>query len=593
MAVPEDIRKVPRPKNTVVVDQGREGPRRYAVRDRKGVRYIKDGNPQPINGQIIGHIINGAFVPIQPRQVRENETLQLSYGAAALVYSVSRDVFDDLLRVYAVDEASQIMALASLRVLKPGLPAQRVQTEYKRTFISRFYPGVALSANTIGKLKQRIGENEGRRLAFYELRMSAVMKDHHIAIDGTLRQDNSTVNDLSSFSRKSAATGDKHVSILYAYDIELAEPICATVFPGNVPDQGAFSSFVRKNGIKRGIVVADKGFPISKIRKELEDCPDLHYLAPIRRNDVRIKKHKMTEFEGTLEGTGERVLYKKVKVVEGKFLYGFRDFSTGRAEEANYLDRSRTGKVSFDYDTYEKKLLKGGTIVFESDLDMEPSEAYKCYADRWMIELVFRSYKNEVCLNKTRVQHDHAVWGDEFINFISTLLTCRILRKLGNAGLLDDSTYAQVMDDLSSAWREVNAPMEPRRDDDGWVHTTNVVHDMLEALKLSAPIETPSVETPASQKIRTKKTPPEFVGPKRRPGRPKGSKNKKTLEREAAQAASSEFMSASPVQEPQPEKPAKRGRGRPKGSKNKKTLEREVAARSGAGAVRSGSEGEK
>ena len=53
MAVPEDIRKVPRPKNTVVVDQGREGPRRYAVRDRKGVKYVKDGNPQPINGQII------------------------------------------------------------------------------------------------------------------------------------------------------------------------------------------------------------------------------------------------------------------------------------------------------------------------------------------------------------------------------------------------------------------------------------------------------------------------------------------------------------------------------------------------------------
>ena len=45
---------------------------------------------------------------------------------------------------------------------------------------------------------------------------------------------------------------------------------------------------------------------------------------------------------------------------------------------------------------------------------------------------------------------------------------------------------------------------------------------------------------------------------KRKPGRPKGSKNKKTLEREALLAA-----------------PPKRGRGRPKGSKNKSTLERE------------------
>ena len=49
---------------------------------------------------------------------------------------------------------------------------------------------------------------------------------------------------------------------------------------------------------------------------------------------------------------------------------------------------------------------------------------------------------------------------------------------------------------------------------------------------------------------------------KRPRGRPKGSKNKKTLEREALQADA-------PLQE-------KRPRGRPKGSKNKKTLEREA-----------------
>ena len=50
--------------------------------------------------------------------------------------------------------------------------------------------------------------------------------------------------------------------------------------------------------------------------------------------------------------------------------------------------------------------------------------------------------------------------------------------------------------------------------------------------------------------------------PKRKPGRPKGSKNKKTLEREALLA-----QSLLP----------KRGPGRPKGSKNKKTLELENA----------------
>ena len=46
--------------------------------------------------------------------------------------------------------------------------------------------------------------------------------------------------------------------------------------------------------------------------------------------------------------------------------------------------------------------------------------------------------------------------------------------------------------------------------------------------------------------------------------RPKGSKNKKTLEREARERALLEQAGQ------------KRGRGRPKGSKNKATLEREA-----------------
>lgn len=60
--------------------------------------------------------------------------------------------------------------------------------------------------------------------------------------------------------------------------------------------------------------------------------------------------------------------------------------------------------------------------------------------------------------------------------------------------------------------------------------------------------------------------------PKRSPGRPKGSRNKKTLEREALLA-----------QQPAPEETQpKRSPGRPKGSKNKKTLEREARERAEA-----------
>ena len=115
MPVPENIRKVARPKNTVVVDNGRPGPNQYAVRARKGEKYVPGKNPQPINGKVIGHIIDGQYVPIVEKTA-PTEPDSLSYGAAALVKSVTRDLLADLLKIYPPEQAFAIMALATLRI---------------------------------------------------------------------------------------------------------------------------------------------------------------------------------------------------------------------------------------------------------------------------------------------------------------------------------------------------------------------------------------------------------------------------------------------------------------------------------------------
>ena len=67
-----------------------------------------------------------------------------------------------------------------------------------------------------------------------------------------------------------------------------------------------------------------------------------------------------------------------------------------------------------------------------------PQTAYACYDDRWLLELVFNRYKSDECLDKTDVQGDFSVIGSEFINFISTVLTCRLIKKAREAGLLKE-----------------------------------------------------------------------------------------------------------------------------------------------------------
>ncbi len=50
MTVPDDIRAVPRPTNTIVDDSGRERTKRCAVRERASTKYAAGGNPQPRTG---------------------------------------------------------------------------------------------------------------------------------------------------------------------------------------------------------------------------------------------------------------------------------------------------------------------------------------------------------------------------------------------------------------------------------------------------------------------------------------------------------------------------------------------------------------
>ena len=342
MAIPENIRKVPRPVNTVIVDNGKDRPNRYAVRERAGIKYIQNGNPQPKNGKVIGHIFEGAYVPLGGKTAESGSDM-LSYGAAAFARSVSSDILADLVDVYPIKDACAVMAIAALRIIHPSITADRMGTHYRRTFVCRHYPGAALSANTICTFLQKLGQDGRRRRAFYQKRADAVIASHHIAIDGTLKQDSSVVNGLSAFSYKARTKGCREVSVLYAYDIEAMEPVCAEVFPGNSIDASSYAAFIRDNDIRKGSIVSDKGFPPSLI---LEERPGLHFLTPLKRNDVRIANNDMLSFENVLSGVDDHVLYKKCPIQGGRYLYAYRSARKAAAEEASYLAAGKSRKIS-------------------------------------------------------------------------------------------------------------------------------------------------------------------------------------------------------------------------------------------------------
>ena len=154
MSVPQDIRAVPRPKNTVVTDTGGKGPLRYCVRARtKAVRTAKGF--QPRNGKVIGHIVDGAFVPVSSRmKAKERRTL----GCALLVADLGSDLRARLAAHLGDKDADIVLALASLDILYPDLGEDLRAAQYKASLASLVFPGLDLSEKSIHALYTKIGK---------------------------------------------------------------------------------------------------------------------------------------------------------------------------------------------------------------------------------------------------------------------------------------------------------------------------------------------------------------------------------------------------------------------------------------------------
>ena len=492
MVVPENIRNVPRPRNTVICPNRKPGPYQWAVRCRSGTRYIPGKGTQPINGPVVGHIIGGKFYPVDSGPLIAGEgdseyyapsTRAIQYGATALALTVVEDLVQDLASVFTPQQTYDIISIAILRCTNPGIKDCRLGGEYEKSLLSIRFPGATLSAGSREKLYKELGKNKDKRVEFFTRRIEAIKADDHVIIDGTLKNDNSTVNNVSANCGRGGKKGRKYLNILFAYDVKNGEPLCSKVYPGNFTDSNAYHDFVETNNITRGILITDKGFFPHKIADLLDANPDLHFFTPLKRNDSRITNNKMRDFKGSWVEGDTYILYKKAQIKGGRYLYSFYDGLKSFNEAKSYL--SRLGKNNkYDFSKFLEKRDAFGTIVFESDLDMDPLTAYRTYKERWMVETLFDFYKNTLGLNETRVQNDYEVIGSDFVNYITTVIGCRMNAIIREANLPEKFSYRDLLRELRQVWRYDDAP-EPIIGDKYWEHTNLKQFAILEALGLA------------------------------------------------------------------------------------------------------------
>ena len=74
----------------------------------------------------------------------------------------------------------------------------------------------------------------------------------------------------------------------------------------------------------------------------------------------------------------------------------------------------------------------------KSVLDITAEEIYPAYSKRWEIETMMRYYKQSCEFDETRVHDNYSVYETEFINFLLSLLTYRLLNRFEDTGLLEE-----------------------------------------------------------------------------------------------------------------------------------------------------------
>lgn len=449
MPIPKEILAVPRPVNTVVSAYGKDK-NLYAVRQRVGCKNV-GGRHVPVTGPTIGHIVDWKYEPLEEVETVSSSAVDLKdWANVVLCDRVFGGMMGELEAVYAHDDALRIYCISILRVCEAGIKDHELKEAYETGFLSELYPGVALSKNTVSTFLNNLGKTCSRITAFMRGRASEVALGHHLLIDGTLKSDESRVNSLSDYSRKARLKGSRDISVLYAFDLEKMEPVCSKCFPGNMLDITAYEAFLSECGISKGVIVTDKGFPSSSAQGHFKANPDLHFMNPVKRNAKLIDAHHMMELTGILRGY-EGVTYRKEQC-EGKslWLYSYRDARRASKEERDYLARAKS-KGTYNLATFKEKQRSFGTVVLECDLDLDPETAYKTYEQRWEIEIVMRYYKSACEFDETRVQDDYSVIGSEFCDFLSTVLTFRLINEFDKAGLFEAMNYRKILSVLRRA----------------------------------------------------------------------------------------------------------------------------------------------
>lgn len=129
-------------------------------------------------------------------------------------------MFDEPCAVFDTTDATDIVSIACLRVLRSGIQDSELSDAYVREGLIDRLPGARLSKGEVPKFLVALGRTRGRIITFMRTRISRVGDNHVIALGFTNRKDVPKTGGLAGYSWKTQTEEPDDTHVLYAYDID-------------------------------------------------------------------------------------------------------------------------------------------------------------------------------------------------------------------------------------------------------------------------------------------------------------------------------------------------------------------------------------
>jgi len=398
---------------------------RYYLYEYKTVYNAVKKRPRKISGQLLGSITESrGFVPSPTRvaaKVTAGQTVASvsvkEYGVAQLIFIRFAD-YGKRLEKYFGEMWKELVAIAYCRIVYK-CPLKSIPFRLDSSYLPELLSIGRFNEKTASGVLNKTG---GMQQAMQAYMKSFIENGDYILMDATHVLSQSAEISIARKGYNAQLNFEQQFNLLYVYSATQRMPVFYRLLPGNVREVKAFKNTLLQAGLKKAIVVADKGF-YSEANKKLLLQEKLQFILPLKRDNTLIDYSALSDntFKTNaiyFEHEKRPVWYRTYKH-EKLFLHLYLDETLRLKEESDYLSRIKTHPEDYRIEKYHQHRNRFGTIALLTNLhDSTSQDIYETYKSRMYIETMFDGMKNVLDADHTYMQNQQTLEGWMFINHI-------------------------------------------------------------------------------------------------------------------------------------------------------------------------------